>query len=176
MRFVLRAAVGLACIGHVCVAQTPAGLTSPRATASLIHQARAAAVQPDGGGALLIEALGGTVGSLVGIGIIGLTANCGVDDLGCVILNVGAGGLLGAIGATVGTTLAARYTGSRRSVLGAALGAVVGTGAGLGIHYVFNQSSDRNLGDAVVVPIFVVSQGVFAALGSRLFGAAASMR
>ena len=30
----------------------------------------------------------------------------------------------------------------------------------------------RNLGDAVTVPIFVVSQGVFAALGSRLLGAA----
>lgn len=145
-------------------AQTPAAATRARAAEPT------SLAQPNTSGALALEMLGGSVGSLVGIGIVGLTAHCGIDDLGCVILNVGAGGALGVVGATIGTTLVARQTGSRRSIAGASLGALVGTGAGLGIHYLLNQNSDRNLGDAVVVPIFVVAQGTFAALGSRLLG------
>src|SRR6266550_7865161 len=39
------------------------------------------------------------------------------------------------------------------------LGAVAGTGAGLGIHYLLNKGTDRNLGDGPVIPIFVLSQG-----------------
>ena len=124
---------------------------------------------PNSGGSFVVEALGGSLGSLAGIGVIALTS-CGGDDLGCSIIRVGAGGVTGAIGATIGTALAARYTRSRRSVVGSALGAVVGTGVGLGVHYAFNRNSDRNLGDAVVVPIFVLSQGTFAAIGSRLLG------
>jgi len=118
------------------------------------------------------EALGGSLGSLAGIAVVGLSAGCGHENLECVILRVGAGGAVGAVGATVGTELAARYTGSKRSVLGAALGAVVGTGVGLGIHALLNQNSDRNLGDPIVVPIFVIAQGAFAAIGSRVLGGA----
>ena len=129
----------------------------------------AATPAPNTSGAFVVEVLGGSVGSLVGIGAIALTS-CHGDDLGCSIIRVGAGGVAGAIGATIGTTIAARYTGSRRTVVGAALGAVVGTGAGLGVHYAFNRNSDRNLGDAVIVPIFVLSQGTFAAIGSRVVG------
>jgi hypothetical protein len=47
---------------------------------------------------------------------------------------------------------------------------VVGTGFGLGVHYVLNKGSDRNLDDVVVIPIFTLSQGTIAALGSRLLG------
>ncbi len=118
----------------------------------------------------MLEALGGTVGSLVGMGIVAAASNCGVEDLGCLLLTVGAGGAVSAIGATVGTTLVARQTGSRRSIPGALLGSVVGTGARLGVHYLLNRESDRNLGDKVVVPIFALSQGIFAAWGSRLVG------
>jgi hypothetical protein len=132
-------------------------------------ESRAAAPMPNSSGSLVVEALGGSVGSLLGVGAIALTS-CHGDDLGCSIIRVGAGGVAGAVGATIGTTLAARYTNSRRSVVGAALGAVVGTGVGLGVHYAFNRNSDRNLGDAVVVPIFVLSQGTFAAIGSRMLG------
>lgn len=122
--------------------------------------------------AFVLETLAGSVGSLVGIGIVGLASNCGVDDLRCILLTVGAGGALGAVGATIGTSLAARATRSPRSVGGAALGAVVGTGVGLGVHWILNKNSDRNLGDKIVVPIFVLSQGVFATLGSRAIGRA----
>jgi hypothetical protein len=121
--------------------------------------------------AFVLEAAAGSVGSLAGIAIVGLTRECGVEELGCIILTVGAGGALGAVGATIGTTLAARATNSPRSVGGAALGALIGTGVGLGVHWLLNRGSDRNLGDKVVVPIFVLSQGIFSALGSRIVGA-----
>jgi hypothetical protein len=45
-----------------------------------------------------------------------------------------------------------------------------------GVHWLVNQNSDRNIGDDIVAPIFILSQGTFAALGSRLIGAARSMR
>jgi hypothetical protein len=141
-----------------------------------IPRAQAQGVRPDSRGAFALEALGGAAGSLVGFGIVGLTANCGVEDLACVITTVGAGGALGALGATIGTSMVARSTGSRRSVAGAAVGSLVGTGVGLGVHWVLNRNSDRNLGDKIVLPIFVISQGVFAAMGSRLVGAAQGMR
>jgi hypothetical protein len=121
--------------------------------------------------AFAIEAFSGSLGSLFGIGVVGLVSDCGVEDLGCLILSVGAGGVMGAVGATIGTSLAARATNSPRSITGAALGAVVGTGVGLGVHYLLNRMSDRNFDDAAaVVPIFVLSQGIVSALGSRLLG------
>jgi len=121
--------------------------------------------------AFAIEAFGGSFGSLVGIGVVGLVSDCDVEDLGCLILSVGAGGMMGAVGATIGTSLAARATNSPRSIPGAALGAVVGTGVGLGVHYLLNRATDRNFDDAAaVVPIFVLSQGIGSAIGSRLLG------
>lgn len=123
-----------------------------------------------GGTAFAIEALAGSVGSLAGMAVVGLGSDCDSDDLGCIINTIGAGGIAGMVGATVAVTLAARHTGSPRSVAGAALGAVVGTGVGLGVHYLVNKGTDRNLGEAVVIPIFAVSQGVVAAAGSRLLG------
>jgi hypothetical protein len=38
------------------------------------------------------------------------------------------------------------------------------------VHWLLNEGTDRNLDDAVVIPIFAVSQGVLAALGSRWLG------
>ena len=50
------------------------------------------------GGPFILEALGGSLGSLVGIGVVGLTSRCGVDDLACGITSVGVGGVLGVVG------------------------------------------------------------------------------
>lgn len=141
---------------------------------SLAAPAREAAAQGQAGvhgrRDFALEALGGSAGSLVGIGLVALASECGVEDMGCIITTVGAGGVMGAAGATLGVTLAARATGSPRSFAGAAIGAVVGTGVGLGLHWLLNHNSDRNLGDRIVVPIFVLSQGVLAAAGSRIGG------
>jgi hypothetical protein len=117
-------------------------------------------------GSVLLEALGGSVGSAVGIGLV-LLSECGVDDLACEILTVGVAGVAGVTGATLGTALVARQTGARHSTMGAVAGAVLGTGVGLGVHYLLNRNSDRNLGDMIVVPIFAISQGLFAAIGGR---------
>jgi hypothetical protein len=161
---------------QLAFAQTPAGVTHQSAgvvrDAPRVLRSVSSAAAPNSGGAFFVEALGGSLGSLVGVGIVGLSAACGHEDLGCVIYTVGAGGIVGALGATIGTEVAARYTGSKRSVLGAALGAAVGTGVGLGIHALVNRNSDRNLGDPIVVPIFVIAQGTFAAIGSRMLGTA----
>jgi hypothetical protein len=116
---------------------------------------------------VVLEALGGSVGSAAGIGLVFLVSECGVDDLACEIVTVGVGGVAGVVGATLGTALVARQTGARHSVAGAVAGAILGTGVGLGVHYLLNRNSDRNLGDMVVVPIFAISQGVFAAVGGR---------
>ena len=99
-----------------------------------------------------------------------LASNCGIDDLACAIKTIGAGGLLGVVGATVGTSIAARHTGSPRSLLGGALGAAVGTAAGVGIHYVLTEGGGSNLGEFAVVPIVIASQALAAAIGSRLLG------
>lgn len=126
-------------------------------------------VAANGANAFLLEALGGSVGSLVGIGLVGLTAACGVEDLACIIKKVGAAGALGVVGATVGTTLVARRTGSDRSATGAALGAIVGTGFALGTNWLLERAN-YELGRATIVPMVVLSQGTFAAAGSRLLG------
>ena len=121
--------------------------------------------------AFAIEAAAGSVGSLVGIGVVGLAHKCGVEDLACLLLKAGASGATGALGASLATYAAARYTGSPRSFGGALLGAVVGTGVGVGVHWILNRGTDRNLDDPwVVVPIFTFSQGITSALGSRLLG------
>ena len=122
------------------------------------------------GEAFLVESAGGMLGSAVGIGVVALSTSCGGDDLGCGILKVGSAGIVGAIGATIGTTLAARHTGSRRSVLGAALGAVVGTGAGVTIHYFLTRAGGSTVGDRAAIAAVILSQGLTSAAGSRLLG------
>ena len=128
-----------------------------------------AATRPSpGSGTLALMALGGSVGSLAGIGLVALASSCGGDDLACTILSVGAGGAAGAIGATVGTMVVARGADVRASTFGAGLGAVAGTAVGLGVHYLLNRGTSRNFDTpGAVVPIFALAQGIFAALGSQ---------
>ena len=166
MRALIVVAAAATALSAECAAQT---FDFTRSISRRIESMTASAPAPNSSSAFVVDALGGSLGSLLGIGVVALTS-CQGEDLGCSIIRIGAGGVAGAVGATIGTTLAARYTGSRRSVVGAALGAVFGTGIGLGVHYAFNRNSDRNLGDAVVVPIFILSQGTFAAIGSRMVG------
>ena len=122
---------------------------------------------PDAG-TIALMALGGSVGSLAGMGLVSVASDCGIDDLACTIVTVSAGGAAGALGAVVGTYLVARGARVRASALGAGLGAVLGTGVGLGVHYLLNRGTSRNFDTpSAVVPIFVLAQGIFAALGSQ---------
>jgi hypothetical protein len=141
------------------------------AAQSLVAQEQPRAVRYRDPAAFAIEAAAGSVGSLIGIAAVGLSHKCGVEDLACLIMKAGASGATGAIGASLASYAAAGYTGSQRSLGGAALGAVVGTGVGLGVHWLLNHASDRNFDDPyAVVPIFTLSQGIVSAIGSRLLG------
>ena len=173
LRMLARITLATLCTAQVALAQRmPDRILSGREIIGQrpVTNAAASSAAANSSGAFALEALGGTAGSLVGMGIVSVASNCDVEDLACTLLTVGAGGALSAVGATVGTTLVARQTGSHRSVPGAFLGSVAGTGVGMGVHYLLNRGSDRNLGDKVVVPIFAIAQGVFAAWGSRLVG------
>jgi hypothetical protein len=154
----------------VAAQHLPAPHRAPPELSSSTPASLVALPPPNGSGAFLLEALGGAAGSLIGMGVVGFLERCDVEDLGCLLHKIGLGGALGVAGAVLGTTLVARQTGSNRSVAGAALGGLAGTGIGLGVHYLLNNNSDRNIGDRIVLPIFVISQGTFAALGSRLLG------
>ena len=160
------------CLAQTVYAQEETLLRQPRAGLGAASPTATLAAGPAGNssGAFALETLGGIAGSLAGMGIVAVVSNCDVEDLACTLLTVGAGGALSAVGAAVGTTLVARQTGSHRSIGGALGGSVVGTGVGLGVHYILNRESDRNLGDKIVVPIFALAQGIFAAWGSRLAG------
>lgn len=83
-------------------------------------------------------------------------------------MRAGASGATGAVGASIATYAAARYTGSPRSFGAALLGAIVGTGVGLGVHRLLNKGTDRNLDGWVVVPIFTFARGITSASGSRV--------
>lgn len=115
-----------------------------------------------------LEALGGSVGSAIGIGIVALSDRCGVEDLACTIQSVALAGVAGLAGAALGSTAVARAAHAPRSALGAVLGGIVGTGVALGVHAAINRGTDRNLGDRIVAPLFVLGQGIFAAWGSRI--------
>ena len=138
--------------------------------ASLHAPASLSLTQGSRRGSIPLEMLAGAAGSALGMAVVALGADCGVEDLACGIRRAAGAGAVGAVGATVAVTLTARATDAPASVLGAGLGALVGTGVGLGVHWLLNAGSDRNLDDALVIPIFAVSQGALAALGSRWLG------
>jgi hypothetical protein len=122
--------------------------------------------------ALAVEALGGTAGSLAGVaaGLAlhrAIAGTCHGDDLACVFEKIGTVGLVSVVGATVGTVAVGRAAGTRPSVLGATLGAVVGMAAGVGVMQLFEdlaQVRDRS----ARIGMYVVTQGVVTAIGSAV--------
>jgi hypothetical protein len=117
-----------------------------------------------------IEAAGGTIGSVAGFGI-GMAIfdeeDCG-DDLVCIFEGVAGVLALSSAGATVGTWGLGSAANTNPSVLGAALGSIVGAAAGLGMLKVLEEiESDWDEGTAAIVG-FTVTQGVFTAIGSRV--------
>jgi hypothetical protein len=163
--------VAIATVASLAQAQGPAvpeGATPNRLERTRSAPERASGLsQPAPRSSLALEALGGSLGSAVGIGAVLLLSECGPDDMACDFISVGVAGAAGVLGATLGTTLVARRTGAKHSVAGAALGAILGTAVGLGVHYLLNNNSDRNLDDLIVLPIFAISQGLFAAILGR---------
>jgi hypothetical protein len=119
--------------------------------------------------AFTIEAAGGIAGSLLGFGLVLLSEDdCGVEDLGCHLEDAFLAIALGTLGSAAGTYAAGRAFDTRPSGPGATLGAVVGAAAGLGTWHLFTEELDFvNRTEAAVV-VYALTQGVMAALGSRL--------
>jgi hypothetical protein len=145
-------------------------LASSIIMASLIVTARAEAQRLDGTTAILAEAAGGTVGSLVGFGLVYAVAadKCGVDDLRCDIASAGAAVLTATLLSTAGVYLAGRLADTEPHVPGAALGALVGAAAGIGVWHLI--ADNINVNDSMPAGMigFSVTQGTLAALGSAL--------
>ena len=125
-----------------------------------------------GSRAFAAEALGGTVGSAVGLAV-GLAVarpdDCpSSDDIPCTLRRLGAVGVAGVAGATVGTVVAGRMAGSSPSVVGAFLGAAAGAVAGVALEHFVTEEMNRSIGNVGTLVLFSVTQGILAAAGSRL--------
>jgi hypothetical protein len=119
--------------------------------------------------AFAIEAAGGITGSLIGFGVVFLDDNdCGVEDLGCHLDNAFLGIALATLGSAAGVYLTGRAFETQPSGAGATLGAAVGAAAGIGTWHLFTEELDLvNRTEAAVV-VYAITQGICAALGSRL--------
>jgi hypothetical protein len=119
--------------------------------------------------AFAIEAAGGIAGSLIGFGVVLLgDGDCSVEDLGCHLERAFLGIVLGTLGSAAGSYLAGRAFETRPSGAGATLGAIVGAAAGIGAWHLFTEELDLvNRTEAAVI-VYALTQGVMAALGSRL--------
>src|SRR5215211_7434443 len=121
--------------------------------------------------AFVMEAAGGTVGSLAGV-TLGLAVaridNCDSEDLACILSGLSVGGLGGVVGATLGTVVAGRRFDTRPSTAGAIVGSLVGVAAGLGVVHLITEEASTRLGRVGGVLVFSTTQGLLTGLGSRI--------
>jgi hypothetical protein len=124
-------------------------------------------------GSFAIEAVGGALGSAVGVGV-GLLitdpGNCDGEDIQCILEGLGITGLIAAAGAPVGTLLAGKAWDTEPSLLGAVLGSIAGVAVGLGVIKLFDEAGVPLEGFGAGVT-FALSHGVVTALGSRWLAA-----
>jgi hypothetical protein len=128
-----------------------------------------------GTGAFAIEAVGGTAGSLAGVGL-GLAISrandeCGSEDLACQLRQAATTGTVSVIGATAGAFLAGRTATTEPSVAGSLLGAVAGAAAGVGVIHLLTEETKLARNNGTLVVAYSVTQGVVSALGSRIVAA-----
>jgi hypothetical protein len=125
-----------------------------------------------GAGAFAVDALGGTLGSALGIGVglaIAKPNECpSDDDVACPLQKLGITGIVGVVGATVGTVAAGRWAGTEPSLVGAFVGAAAGAAAGIGLEHLVTEEMGQSLGNVGTVVLFSVAQGILAAAGSRI--------
>ena len=130
-----------------------------------------AAQQTHTGGAtaVLIEAAGGTAGSLAGFALVYSTSGrCDVEDLACNLQHAGAAVLVATAGAAAGAYLAGRLARTQPSMVGAALGAVVGAAGGIGVAHLLTEELNLVNSDTGAIIGYAVAQGTLTALGSRV--------
>jgi hypothetical protein len=122
-----------------------------------------------GGSAFLIEAAGGIAGSLAGFALVYSTADdCDSEDLACNLGNAAGAIATSTAAAAAGVYLAGRFAKTDPSGAGAAIGAVVGAAAGLGMSHLVTEELNLVDSDAGAIITFSITQGLVSALGSRI--------
>jgi uncharacterized membrane protein YfcA len=132
--------------------------------------------QRSSGSAFAIEALGGVAGSLAGVGagllITRAVGGCESEDLVCNLRRAATTGAAGVVGATAGAYLAGRAGDTEPSVIGSLLGALAGAAAGVGVLHLLTEETSLGDNNATLVVAYSVTQGIVAAIGSRIVSAA----
>ena len=139
-----------------------------------VQSAHAQRAVRSSGEAFAIEAAGGAVGAAAGFGAAMLFTDreeCG-DDITCVLDQVAFVGALATVGAAAGTYFTGTAFDTEPNAIGAALGAVVGAAAAIGLDHLLTEELNTNAPEAVRFGAFAITQGVVTALGSRLAAAA----
>jgi hypothetical protein len=150
------------------------------ASPTVVLSQRTAPAAVTGASAFAAEAVGGAAGSALGV-VVGLAIadpdDCAVeDDVVCPLKRLSVAGLMGVLGATMGTVVAGRAARTNPSLIGAFLGAVVGAAAGIGLDHLVTEEMGQSLGDVGAIALFSLTQGVLAAAGSRIGSRLAARR
>jgi hypothetical protein len=119
--------------------------------------------------AFLIEAAGGTAGSLLGFGAVYLLADdCNVEDLSCNLENAFSAIAAGTVGSAIGAYVLGRAADTQPSGIGVTIGSIAGAAAGIGLWHLFTEELNviNDTGPAMVS--YALAQGVVTALGSRI--------
>lgn len=140
------------------------------APVALLLAAAPAAAQSNSTEALGIEWSGGTIGSVVGLGV-GLLlvhpGRCPGEDVGCVLERLGLIALTTAVTAPLGAWSAGEFAGTDPSATGAAIAGLVGAAAGVGALRALSELGMEPRGVAAVV-VYTVTQGLVTGAGSRI--------
>jgi hypothetical protein len=159
------------------VVAVPGGADAQAASRSFTQPSRAPATltvqgssSPTGVSAFGLEALGASVGSALGFGIIYLARKdeCDVEDLSCNLENSFAAIVVGTAGAAAGDYLVGKLFDTKPSGVGAIVGAVAGAAAGVGTWHLFKEELGIVNTSEGYAATYVITQGVVTALGSRL--------
>jgi len=135
----------------------------------VITSAIAAQDARSGSSAFLIEAAGGIAGSLAGFALVYSTADdCESEDLTCNLGKAAGAIATSTAAAAAGVFLAGRLGKTEPSGAGAALGAVAGAAAGLGMAHLMTEELNLINSDAGAIITLCVTQGLVSALGSRI--------
>lgn len=138
-----------------------------------LELAQAASPDVSSSAGFLAEAGAGAIGSAVGIVAGGLLLRpdaCGSDDIACQLNRLSGVAATAALGSAAGTLLMANHLETPSSVLGAAVGSVVGVVAGVGVARLLEDAGAGDSRVAVIIEVAVVN-GLLTAAGSRALAA-----
>lgn len=149
----------------------PGRFENPVRAAGRFKVAPAPLVRRAAGSSFLIEFVGATAGSLVGLGLglrIARPDECNNEDLECILRGVGVAGLTSFVGAPAGAVLLGNMAETSPSVWGAWIGSAAGVAAGAGLLKLAEEVDDDTLPVRYSLVVFSGTHGLLTALGSRI--------